>query len=70
MLHPYSITPDGFESHFQVNYLSHFLLINLLAPKMVGYNLNDEAQFTGRIVNVSSCVHFGGKINFDDLNAR
>jgi NAD(P)-dependent dehydrogenase (short-subunit alcohol dehydrogenase family) len=27
-------TADGYEEHFQVNYMSHFLLTNLLLPQL------------------------------------
>ncbi|QQP53763.1 Retinol dehydrogenase 12like, partial [Caligus rogercresseyi] len=46
MLTPYEETKDGFESQFQTNYLSHFLLTSLLLDKI-----------QNRIVNVSSCGH-------------
>jgi len=46
---PYSQTADGFETHFGVNYLAHFLLTKLLMP------LLEASSFGGRVVNVSSC---------------
>ncbi|MDA4127230.1 MAG: SDR family oxidoreductase [Thaumarchaeota archaeon] len=55
-----SLTVDGFETTFQVNYLSHFLLTNLLLPIL-------EKSAPSRIVNVSSVAHYGGHLNFDDL---
>jgi len=55
-----SLTTDGFETTFQVNYLSHFLLTNLLLPIL-------EKNTPSRIVNVSSVAHYGGHLNFDDL---
>jgi NAD(P)-dependent dehydrogenase (short-subunit alcohol dehydrogenase family) len=55
-----SVTADGFEETFEVNYLSHFLLTNLLL-----HSLKEGAP--SRIVNVSSIGHFGGHINFQDL---
>eukprot|EP00435_Cladocopium_sp_Y103_P032209 s2422_g8.t1 len=41
-----SLTTDGIESAFQVNYLSHFLLTNLLLPTL-------RASSPARIVNVA-----------------
>lgn len=68
MFVPYQLTKDGFESHFQVNYLSHFLLTNLLLPRMISTAKN--TNLTGKIVNVSSCAHYGGKYLADDLTMR
>ncbi|GBM12769.1 Retinol dehydrogenase 12 [Araneus ventricosus] len=58
---PKSKTEDGFETHFGVNHLGHFLLTNLLLDRM-------KASAPARIVNVSSAVYFLGKIYFDDIN--
>jgi NAD(P)-dependent dehydrogenase (short-subunit alcohol dehydrogenase family) len=55
-----SRTADGFETTFQVNYLSAFLLTNLLLPVL-------KRSAPSRIVNVSSVAHYGGDIDFDDL---
>jgi len=43
-----------------VNHLSHFLLTNLLFDKL--------KETKGRIVILSSGLHYRGKIDFDDLN--
>jgi NAD(P)-dependent dehydrogenase (short-subunit alcohol dehydrogenase family) len=51
------VTVDGHEMTFQVNYLSHFLLTQLLVEK---------ATSPMRIVNVAS-THRGVHIDFDDL---
>ncbi|KAI9003485.1 short-chain dehydrogenase/reductase SDR [Hyaloraphidium curvatum] len=53
------VTADGFETTFQSNHLSHFLLANLLLPAM---------SSDGRIVVLSSALHFNGKIELDNLN--
>jgi NAD(P)-dependent dehydrogenase (short-subunit alcohol dehydrogenase family) len=55
-----SVTADGFEMTFQVNYLSHFLLTNLLLDLL-------KESAPSRIVNVSSASHFGRSIDLDDL---
>ncbi|ODM95196.1 Short-chain dehydrogenase TIC 32, chloroplastic [Orchesella cincta] len=62
---PYEKTVDNFESHFQVNYLSHFLLTNLLLPRMkeTSAKMDEPCQ----IIYTSSTVQWGGNINFDEL---
>ena len=46
----YRVTEDGYESIFQVNYISHFLLTLLLMEKL-------KKSAPSRIVNVSSIMH-------------
>jgi NAD(P)-dependent dehydrogenase (short-subunit alcohol dehydrogenase family) len=55
-----SLTADGFETTFQVNYLSPFLLTNLLLPLL-------KRSAPSRIVNVSSASHYGSRIDLSDL---
>ena len=55
-----SVTVDGFEATFQVDYLSHFLLTNLLLEVL-------KKSAPSRIVNVSSASHYGGHLAFEDL---
>jgi NAD(P)-dependent dehydrogenase (short-subunit alcohol dehydrogenase family) len=57
------VTTEGFETTFQVNYLSPFLLTNLLLGLL-------KKSAPSRIVNVSSTAHFGGRIDFDDLQMK
>ena len=52
-------TSDGHEVAFQVNYLAAYLLTTKLAPKL--------ASGRGRVVNVSSVMHRGGNIGWNDL---
>lgn len=54
------VTVDGLEYQFALNHLNYFLLTNLLLDVL-------KANAPARIVNVSSNVHTGGRINFDDL---
>jgi NAD(P)-dependent dehydrogenase (short-subunit alcohol dehydrogenase family) len=58
-----SVTPDGFETTFQVDYLSHFLLTNLLLEIL-------KRSTPSRIINVSSASHYRGHLNFDDLQMK
>ena len=56
-------TPDGLEMTFVVNYLSHFLLTNLLLETLV-------ASAPARVVNITSFLHRFGRIDFDDLQSE
>ncbi|XP_061401753.1 dehydrogenase/reductase SDR family member on chromosome X [Musca vetustissima] len=67
MFAPYKITDDGYESHFVVNYLGHFLLQHLLMPLLKAAGTEEKRA---RIVNVSSCAHLVGRINYKDINGE
>jgi NAD(P)-dependent dehydrogenase (short-subunit alcohol dehydrogenase family) len=56
-----SVTPDGYETTFAVNYLAPFLLTNLLLDTLI-------SSAPARVVNTSSFVYKWGTINFDDLH--
>ncbi len=58
-----SVTADGFETTFQVNFLSHFLLTGLLLEAL-------KRGSPSRIVNVSSASHFRGHLDFEDLQMK
>ncbi|KAL7636411.1 UNVERIFIED_CONTAM: hypothetical protein RMT77_013186 [Armadillidium vulgare] len=60
-------TEDGFELHWQINHLSHFLLTHLLLNSLIK---SATSSVPSRIVNLSSCLHIPGTINFDDINLR
>ena len=55
-------TEDGYETMFQVNYLSSFLLTNLLLPEL-------QRSEQGRIVNLSSSVYAIGKFDPDNFQS-
>ncbi len=55
-----SVTEDGVETHFAVNYLAPFLLTNLLLDVL-------KASAPVRVVNVAGEYHRKATINFDDL---
>jgi NAD(P)-dependent dehydrogenase (short-subunit alcohol dehydrogenase family) len=63
MAAPRRLTKDGFESQFGTNHLGHFALTGLLLPVLL------EAP-APRVVTVSSTMHRGGKMNFDDLQGE
>jgi NAD(P)-dependent dehydrogenase (short-subunit alcohol dehydrogenase family) len=56
------VTVDGFETQFAVNHLAPFLLTNLLLDTL-------KSSAPARIVTVSSDMHRGATINFDDLQS-
>jgi NAD(P)-dependent dehydrogenase (short-subunit alcohol dehydrogenase family) len=60
---PYRQTADGFEMQFGTNHLGHFALTGLLLDRIL---TTDGA----RVVTVSSGLHRGGKIDFDDLQGE
>jgi NAD(P)-dependent dehydrogenase (short-subunit alcohol dehydrogenase family) len=58
-----TLTPEGLEKTFAVNYLSHFLLTNLLLDRLA-------ASPSSRVVCVSSSAHLRGRIDFDNLQGE
>ncbi|KAF3384903.1 Retinol dehydrogenase 11 [Penicillium rolfsii] len=61
MFCPYAKTKDGFEMQFGVNYLSNFLLVKLLLPKV------QAAGPESSIIITSSATMRLGKVLFDDI---
>uniref|UniRef100_A0A803Y0U1 Dehydrogenase/reductase X-linked n=1 Tax=Meleagris gallopavo TaxID=9103 RepID=A0A803Y0U1_MELGA len=66
MLVPERQTEDGFEEHFGLNYLGHFLLTNLLLDTL---KQSGTHSHSARIVTVSSATHYVGKLHLDDLQS-
>ena len=60
------LTKDGYELQFGVNYLSHFLLFQLLKPALLLAASITSAEFPSRVVNVSSSAHRYKGINGSD----
>ncbi|XP_068186196.1 dehydrogenase/reductase SDR family member on chromosome X isoform X3 [Antennarius striatus] len=67
MLVPEGCTEDGFERHFGINYLGHFLLTWLLLDILKD---SGKCGRVSRVVNVSSAAHRIGEIQLSDLNSR
>ncbi|MEB2774208.1 oxidoreductase [Algoriphagus sp. D3-2-R+10] len=63
MIPPLTITQEGFESQFGVNYLAHFHLTNLLFPII-------KKTKSARIVTLGSMTHKNGEIDFGNLSAE
>jgi NAD(P)-dependent dehydrogenase (short-subunit alcohol dehydrogenase family) len=57
------LTEDGFETSFQVNYLSQFLLTQLLLPEL-------KKNTQGKIINLSSSVYAVGKFDPGNLQSE
>jgi len=60
---PYEETVDGYESQLGTNHLGHFLLVNLLLPRL-------EEGAPSRVVCVSSAAHRLSPVNLDDLSGK
>lgn len=55
-----TLTRDGIESHLAVNHLAPFLMTSQLLPLLHG-------PPSARIINLTSGIHFRGKLDLDDL---
>lgn len=67
MLVPERKTQDGFELHFGLNYLGHFLLTNLLLDTLRQSGRQDSFA---RIVTISSATHYVADLDLEDLQSR
>jgi NAD(P)-dependent dehydrogenase (short-subunit alcohol dehydrogenase family) len=59
---PFGKTVDGIETQFGTNHIGHFLLTNLIMPKILA------AGHGARIVNVSSLAHRMVDVRLEDWN--
>jgi NAD(P)-dependent dehydrogenase (short-subunit alcohol dehydrogenase family) len=57
------VSVDGYEMSLALNHLNYFLLTSLLLDML-------KAGPAGRIVSVSSRAHYGGHVNFDDIQSQ
>jgi NAD(P)-dependent dehydrogenase (short-subunit alcohol dehydrogenase family) len=57
----FKLSQEGYEIQFAANHLGHFLLVNLLMPKL-------RASASPTVVNVASMAHAYGGVRFEDLN--
>ncbi|KAL6084628.1 hypothetical protein STEG23_025810 [Scotinomys teguina] len=60
MLVPQGTTEDGFENHFGLNFLGHFLLTNLLLGALRD---TGTQECRSRVVTVSSSTHYVGELD-------
>lgn len=70
---PYSLTCDGFESQFAVNYLNHCLLTHMLLPQLIAAGKTKSSmgvRQASRIINLSSSLHAIGLLQLEDLQSR
>ncbi|MEO8701196.1 MAG: SDR family NAD(P)-dependent oxidoreductase [Kofleriaceae bacterium] len=58
-----TLTEDGVELTFAVNYLGPFLLTALLAPRLI----DSATAAPSRVIQVASIAHSRGRIHLDDL---
>jgi NAD(P)-dependent dehydrogenase (short-subunit alcohol dehydrogenase family) len=65
MATPYALTRDGYETQFATNYLSHFLLFQLLKPALLA---SSTPAYNSRVVMVSSESHRMSEVRFQDYN--
>ena len=58
----------GIEMHFAINHIGHFLLTNLIMPKLLAAAISTATPDSIRIVNVASMTHLFGPVRFSDIN--
>lgn len=61
-----TLSVDGVEMHFATNHLGHFLLTNLLMPKILA--AESTSSNGPRVINVASMATWLSPIRFSDIN--
>ncbi|KIW73557.1 hypothetical protein PV04_01662 [Phialophora macrospora] len=61
------LSPEGIEMQFATNHIGHFLLTNLIMPKILAA-AKSNVKGTTRIINVSSRGVAYGPVRFSDIN--
>ncbi|KAI1849565.1 hypothetical protein JX265_013571 [Neoarthrinium moseri] len=64
---PYTITSDGFERQFAVDYLSHFAMTTMLLSTLIA---SSSVAFKSRVIYVGSSSHRYSNIRFNDINFK
>jgi NAD(P)-dependent dehydrogenase (short-subunit alcohol dehydrogenase family) len=67
MMCPESATAEGFEMQMGTNHLGHFLLFDLLKERLLA---SATAEYSSRVVVVSSAGHMFSPIHFEDLDLK
>ncbi|XP_060733199.1 dehydrogenase/reductase SDR family member on chromosome X-like [Tachysurus vachellii] len=65
MLRPEEKTDDGFELHFSVNYLGHFLLTRLLLDALMHSGMGEFS----RVISICSSAHYMSDRNLQDFHS-
>ncbi|KAH8722582.1 hypothetical protein GQ44DRAFT_807363 [Phaeosphaeriaceae sp. PMI808] len=61
-------TKEGIEGQFGVCHIGHFLLTNLLAPKLLAAATSSNAPGSTRVINLTSLGHRISPVRFSDYN--
>ena len=62
MAAPFTLTKDGYELHFGVNHLAHFILTHKLLPLLLR---SSTRRFHSRVINITSVGHRSAFIDLD-----
>lgn len=63
---PFTTTKEGFEPHFGINFLGHFLLLRELTEHLA-LGARTAPAFASKVVVLSSLGHRAGNVNIEDL---